>query len=209
MHGGRPAFRVTVEDSAKVDATPRVRIVGPNGQFIIVTADGGLVKLADAFLNKALLKHDALQSKYVFASRSLTGLSGEPLLVVFGWAFASDPGSIRVIGLNPAGDPVLLLSDDTFELTGIRTGKDKSVQLIGRPSLSEQLGNCSITYDPYAVYQLSPSNPAGFKYSVALSKAYNLNHYYGWAGPTYREDVIIDLCGKTGPRIVSARKSHP
>jgi hypothetical protein len=43
------------------------------------------------------------------------------------------------------------------------------------------------------VYKLDPNVATAATLSLALSKQYNLKHYYGWAGAKCREDIAVVL----------------
>jgi hypothetical protein len=50
-----------------------------------------------------------------------------------------------------------------------------------------------MTYDPFNVYKLSNLPAVAAKLSLALSKSYNLRHYYGWAGAECSEKFAMVL----------------
>lgn len=68
------------------------------------------------------------------------------------------------------------------------------------PCLSEEFGDGLRTYDPFHVYKLDATPAANAKLSLPLSKAYNLEHYYGWAEAQCREDVVVVLHPPKGGR---------
>ena len=187
-----PGHTVTIEANAASEDSPRLRFVDRRLNFI-VTAPGGLVPLSNARPpGHPSAPSSDLGSKYLFAQPSLKDRNGFTLFIAFGHAYASDPGSIRVISTDAKGARYLALSDDTFDLHGtLDLDHDGIRELIGRRSLSQSSGKCAFSYDPYTVYRLS--NRGQFEYSPDLSEAYNRAHYV-WAGPRGREDITVNPC---------------
>lgn len=188
---GQPAYRLEVEGLAdhQFDDSRRLAITA-GGQRKIVSVEGGLVAARDS-IGPALLARNALRSKFVFTARPMP----DDMIIVFGYAFASDPGAMRVIRLGVR--PEQVLSEETFVLTDVRKGADAhSLLLIGKRSLSQMGSKCVSTYDPYSVFKLSDPTKGRFQYSLALSEKYNLAHYAGWAGPNAREDIGVNICQK-------------
>ena len=209
---GAPAYTFVVEenlDPPKTDSdprTPRLRIVSPNGGDLIVAVEGGLVKSSDGLGSKAIASDNLLKSDFVYLSPKLKGSHGEPALIVFGWAFASDPGSIRVVALDANATPRLIFSHDTFDLDAIADlDGDGAAELIGHRSLSQGFGKCFQTCDPFAVYRFENGPLPKATYSLTLSKAYNLKHYFGWAGPSAREDLAVVMCPEARGRIMNSK----
>jgi hypothetical protein len=65
-----------------------------------------------------------------------------------------------------------------------------------------------LTYDPFNVYKLNAIPGAPAKLSLALSKSYNLKHYYGWAGPNCSEDFAVVLHPRGGSKPVVVPKER-
>ena len=104
-------------------------------------------------------------------------------MFLFGYSYASSPGSLDVLEVSNKGQPGIVLHRDEFGLKEIRDlDGDGLADIVGYPCLSQAWGNGLLTYDPFNVYKLgaSPALPANL--SLPLSKSYNLKHYYGWAG---------------------------
>jgi hypothetical protein len=206
-----PALRAVVEQ-ADVEDSPRLRITGANRIDFVVSAEGGLVKLTQGLLEPTLRHLNTVAASYVFLPRNVVAADGTPLLIVTGWAFASDPGSLRVIALNEQRRPYLVFSSDTFDLSALADlDGDGLAEIIGKHSLSQMFGpedpshpgrHCFLTYDPFLVYHL-PARPGGKAlYSLDVSRQYNLGHYYGWVGPEASEDWTVVVCGPGKPRIM-------
>jgi hypothetical protein len=203
---GRSPYDLRIEGRPDIDAGhPVLRIVGPGGERLVVKAGGGLVPYAEGLLDPiASHSGQAVKSRYVYANAALRDRQGQPMVAVFGYAFASDPGAVRVIGLDGAGRPRVLLRQETFALAEVRDlDGDGVAELIGRRRLSQTSGECRTTYDPFAVYRLDAGPAARFRYSEGLSRRYNLAHYV-WAGPAAHEDIAVASCGKQ-PRILPVR----
>jgi hypothetical protein len=196
------AHVLTIEQNRRSEDTPRLRIGGPAPRSMIIAPEGGLVTVKVGLGARPVMAANRLLSRYVYATPRLTDLAGKPLLVVFGQAFVSDPGSIRVIGFDRAGDPRVLLSHETFQLQRIvDLDRDGVAELVGPRSFSQSSTPCLWTYDPYAVFKLAHAS-GRFEYSEPLSKAYNERHYFGWAGPNGSEAISVNRCAKGGGRIV-------
>ena len=70
---------------------------------------------------------------------------------------------------------------------------DGLAEIIAFPCLSQEFGDGLQTYDPFHVYKLDASNGMQASLSFALTRNYNLHHYYGWAGAKCRDDVAVVL----------------
>ena len=197
----QPAYQFAVEETPR--APPRLRIQDPYGGALTITLDGGVVPIAQGVLNDhALIAGNLIKSKYIYISRKLRNVRGEPMLIIFGWGYASDPGSIRIISLNSNGAPHILFSSQTFLLTGIVSLKHgRDLEIIGLRSMSQQSG-CLETYNPYIVYRLSLPRGTTFTYSEASSRKYNNNHYFGWDGPKATQRIAVVLCKRGHGRIL-------
>jgi hypothetical protein len=57
--------------------------------------------------------------------------------------------------------------------------------------MTETMTDELMTYDPFTVYLLPARPNRRASLSLALSKSYNEQHYYGWAGPKCREDIAV------------------
>jgi hypothetical protein len=176
------------------------------GARLRVAVEGGLVPLSEGLIfNKRFARQNVVGSRYVYLASQLKDAGGNAMLIVLGRAYASDPGSIRVIGRDVRGAPALVLSLDTFEPADIvDLDGDGRAELVGNPSFSQSDG-CVKTYDPFAVYRLAGTH---FTYSLKLSKRYNLKHYYGWAGPGSSEKIGIVLNGRHKGEIMAWEKAH-
>ena len=196
-------------DTVTEDSVLSLRIRGRDQPAMTVSLPGGLVPLAKGLLDSAIAKDNLLHSRYLYLAPRLRDARGTPMLLVFGWAFASDPGSIVILTLTPGGQPVEVLRDSTFLLTDIDDlNGDRVQEIVGKRSLSEIWGRCFETYDPYAVYRFRRRATTRALYDSALSRSYTVTHYVGWAGPTAREDVAVVRCARGGPRLMPAKQAE-
>lgn len=155
------------------------------------------------FGDSTAAKDNLLRSPSLYLTPRLRGPGGTPMLIVFGWGFASDPGSLVILTLDQRGAPMKVFQSDAFELTALLDlNRDGNPEVVGKRSLSQVWGRCFETYDPYAVYRLAGSPVPRAIYDTALSRAYNIAHYFGWAGPEAREDVAVVRCAPGGPRLM-------
>jgi hypothetical protein len=191
------------EDSAHL----RIQTAG-NSDFVLAVP-GGLVNLSEGIMNADLLKLNTLASSYIFVAKNLKTNDGTTIIAVTGWAYASDPGSIRFISVNASGKPYELFSSDTFELADLKDiDNDGLIEIIGKHALSQKWGRCFTTYDPFSVYHIPLHSVEKVFRSLDLSKRYNLAHYYGWVGAEPSEDWAVVLCAPGGPKIVKAEEAE-
>jgi hypothetical protein len=188
----------------------RLRIEVPGRHDFILSVPGGIVTVNDGLLNKKLAADNLLKSNYLYLSPKFTDIKERSMLFVFGSAYGSSPGSVRVLSLDQSGYPVEVFSSNEFEVTALTDlNGDGIAEIIGKRCLSQISGTCLSTYDPYSVYRLPRSGVGKAMFSLTLSKAYNLKHYYGWAGPHCREDVTVVLCAPKGQRrMMNAKKAE-
>jgi hypothetical protein len=168
----------------------RLTIYRDGKRHTVVSLEGGLATVRES-LPSALSAKNKIHSKFVFASPSMP----DGMIVVFGPAFASDPGALRVMKLSDKANPDQLFSDETFALTDVRRGANGSLLMIGKRSFSQMSARCLTTYDPYSVFELDTASDR-FRYSLPMSRRYNLSHYAGWAGRDAREDIGVNICKK-------------
>lgn len=193
----RTSDRILIEQNTTLDNSPRLRLLRRGHPAMAIEPEGGLVKLSDGLQWAHATPPNRLTSDWVYAP-SLSAKAGQNLFIVFGHAFASDPGSIRVVRIQSSGQPEVVYSDQTFQLETLKVSGSE-VRLIGRRSLTQMSDRCLGTYDPFSVLRIRPNGAAN--YSPSLSRTYNLTHGYVWAGPHYREDIQVNVCS-TPARVV-------
>ncbi|HEX8161842.1 MAG TPA: hypothetical protein VF538_08225 [Pyrinomonadaceae bacterium] len=209
--GERYTFLVEKPPNNTASGDPtRLRIRVPGKPEFVLLDEGGINQIGGELANKRLAAKNLLRSPYLYLSPDLKSPQGLPMLIVFGWAHAGSPGSIHVLALDADGYPSEVFAAESLVLADLAdVDGDGRREIVGKNYDSEGLVECLSTYNPYAVYRLPPSGAGKAKYSLALSRAYNLKHYYGWAGATYREDVFVDRCARRGrPRLISAKRAH-
>jgi hypothetical protein len=207
---GGETYTFVVESDGQETEETELFIQVPGKRDFWLSVPGGVVKASDGWLDKKLAAENLLKSNYLFLTNRVTNGKGSPMLFVFGGAKASAPGSLRVLSLDKTDYPVEVFSDDNFQLTSLADlNGDGIAEIIGKHCYSQLSGEDFSTYDPYSVYRLPRSRAGKATYSLALSRSYNLRHYYGWAGRDCREDVLVVLHPRKGkPRIVSAKEAE-
>ena len=193
------------EDSPRLTVAASYDVKGGDGGYALqITREGGLETLKVALAEQDGLPANGLTSAYLYAPGPVDP-AGPRYFMVFGRAFASDPGGITVIHAGAKG-ATTLLSDDTFLLEAIADlDHDGLPELIGHRSLSQSFNDCMATYDPYTVYR--QATPTGaFKAAPKLSRSYTLAQGYPWAGPKAREDIGVSHCGTHGLTLMKPPK---
>lgn len=183
----------------------RVRIGVPGQKEFTLTNKNGWVKYGsdEASTSPEILKMTNLVvSQYVLV---LKASSKRTLLFLLGYSYASSPGSLDVLELADDGHLRSVLHREEFGLRDLRdVDGDAVAEVIGYPCLSQEFGNGLETYDPFNVYKLGATIASPASLSVPLSKSYNLQHYFGWAGAQCREDFAVVLHPPDGgkPRVM-------
>lgn len=191
------------------DGVTRLTIVMPNGHMFSVDYLDPFDKISDAFIVHSALAENLARSEYFYFSPLLRNKWGTPALMLFGYAYASSPGTLDIYELDSLGVPRRVFHRN-FSLVAIQDlSHDGHYELIGKHTISQMWGKCFLTYDPFTVYSLPSSGTGQATLSLKLSRSYNLKHYYGWAGPNSSEKLTVVLCAKGGkPLIMSARKAE-
>jgi hypothetical protein len=191
----------------------RLRISRAGRFLLTVQDDDGIAKVtveASEFQVKKLLEGNPVPSPHLLFTPAVRGSSKVPLLFLFGCAYASSPGSLHVLALGNNGIPKEILYLRNFMLSeACDLNRDGKLELVGKPCLSQSFGDDLFTYDPYHVYRFGTSATSPMRLDVALSKRYNLGHYYGWAGMKCREDIAVVLHPPGGgkPVIMETKKA--
>jgi len=188
----------------------RLRIRTPGHREFVLTDSDGLVNFRKEVCS---FKADFCSKKNLVATDHvlLLPVAGRIILFVFGWAYASSPGSFHAIALDEGGMPFELLSLEEFDFVDfIEVDSDRTPAIAGKKCLSQEWGHDFLTYDPYSVYLLPKSQSGKATYSLELSKQYNLKHYYGWAGPNCSEDyaVVLHPPGRKKPIIMKSKDAE-
>lgn len=177
-----------------------------------LTDPSGLVNYQDEIDSemKKQAKGNLLPSRYLLML-PIKGNSAKPVILVFGWAYGSSPGSLHVIALSKDGIPKEILYRENFEVTALADlNHDSRMELIGKPCYSEEFGPKLLTYDPYQVLSFGNITDAPMALDLPLTKDYNNKNYYGWAGPDCREDVAVVLHppGQGKPVIMDTKQAE-
>jgi hypothetical protein len=194
----------------------RLRVVAENGARLSFVDNDGLTDFADSVAPNWVTPHfTAIVKRNPVASRRLLFVpvdlkSSKPfLLCMFGWPYASSPGSIHIIA-SINGVPEQVLYRREFQIVDYRLNDNSPIQIVGEPCFSQQWGNGLLTYDPYWVFSVPSGGAGGATLSIPLSREYNLKHYYGWAGPNCSEKLAVVLHPPSGgkPVIMDAKKAE-
>jgi len=196
----------------KIGDFTRIRILVPGEKPFVLKTDTSWENFHNdpANISRDILKtKNLVSSPYVLAVNA----SGDPrtLLILFGSAFASSPGSLDVIELPPVGGPRVALHRDELSLHSLTDlDSDGTAELVTAPCFSQAWGDNLLTYDPYNVYKLGQAPGDRAQVSLPLSKEYNLAHYYGWAGISCSEKLAVVLHPPGGgkPRILPSKEAE-
>jgi len=193
--GNEPELRLRIKIKDKPDA--------------IVSVPGGIIKLNGETMDQGLTADNLLHSAYLYLTPKLHDSAGRPMLILFGEAFASDPESLRILALDKNDSMIEVFKSDSFRLTAlIDLDGDGRSEIVGQHCFSQRWGTCFLTYDPYSVYRIQTGTSLKASLSLALTKSYNLKHYYGWAGPDCSEEIAVVQCAPKGePRVMSAKRA--
>lgn len=212
---GAPPYEVLVEESSpsaphgEPNHRIRVRIPGrPDFTVVDDRGPGPFVAVREALQDAAseTVPPELPDSARLLLTAAPTGVRAL-LLLAFGYAYASDPYQLVVIGLDSTGYPALLFRGDLdlAELTDL--DGDGRAEFVGLPMLRQVMApppSCITTYVPLAVYRLRDSPGAPLEYSVELSRTYN-QKYYVWAGPTAHTHLEVHGCTPGDFRVVDRR----
>jgi hypothetical protein len=182
-----PADRTDPGDFTRV----RIRVPG-HQEFTLLNDDGWVsYRSQEASTSREIRNQGRTQrSMYVLA---LAASRTRTMLFLFGYSYASSPGSLDVIEISRSGELQVIFHRDEFGLKDVRDlDGDGVAELIGYPCLSQEFGDGLLTYDPFNVLKLSRSGERAYL-SLPLSKSYNLEHYYGWAGAECSESISVVL----------------
>ena len=223
---GQPATLVLSRVSSKYDADPgefnriTIQIGTQTFQFHTETPQ---IRLKPSVLNPpedyTKLKSVSVDaSGYFLRGNYYFGSAERPLLLFFGWPYASDPGSLLVLGFGSDCSPYQILQSENFELTALQRDPTGFITLIGKHSLSQVMAGAdgawlngkpyATTYDPYSVYRIDPVAGSA-KFSLEDSRLYNQTHYC-WAGPQMSEAkaVVYNRAKKNEIECMSANRAR-
>ena len=191
----------------------RVRIqVGSQPEFVLENNDGWVEynnqDEKSEFYAKAQ-KQNLTNSKYVLILPSAADKTGPPFIFLRSWGYASNAERLHVISFNPSGEPITLLNTELDMTDLVDLDGDGNLEIVGNPWMSESFGHDLETYSPYYVYIVSRPIGSPARVSVELSKRYNLQHYYGWAGLEPSEKLVVVLHPPGGGKPVIMRKENP
>lgn len=188
------------------DVSTRLTIHLSGRTPFVLTNELGWMNFGKDVVARAWSKRNLVSSPHFLFLQTGGGDKSSPLLFLLGWPYASSPGSLHVVKLNPIGIPELILFRKEFELLDFADLNGDGInEIVGKPCLSQEWGGGFLTYDPFHVFVL-PRQKGAARFSLQLSKEYNLKNYYGWAGPKCSEKLAIVLHPRGGgkPQIMKA-----
>lgn len=215
--GDKRPYEFILKAPGRIDGGDYTQLqIKQNGKVLCeVMDDDGLAKLSDALPSegKMIGKKNILKSKYLLMLPDLKGNSKHPLLLLFGWPYASDPGSLHVVALGNDGVPKEILSLKNFDVKLLPDAhKNIDPVLVGKPCTSEVWGpkNSFLSYSPFHVYRFGATPTSPMTLDLKLSESYNKNNYYGWVGPACSEEILVLLHPPGGgkPSIMEAKKAE-
>lgn len=145
-----------------------------------------------------LKDQNLVQSKYVLILPDGKSKNRPPLVFLRSWGYASSAERLHVIGFMPSGTPITLINNGLDLVELIDLDGDGYQEIVGQPCLGEVVGSEIETYAPYQVYKVPHPVTSEARVSLALSRAYNLKHYYGWAGPECNQELRVVLHPPSG-----------
>jgi len=190
----------------------RIRILVPGEKPFVLNTDSAWENFREDAANispQMLKRKNLVPSNYVLAADASS--DARTVLILFGYAVASSPGSLDVIELPLTGGPRVVLHRNEL---GLRTltdlDSDGLAELVTFPCVSQTWGNDLLTYDPYNIYKLGIGPGEKAQISIPLSQSYNLAHYYGWAGINCSEKlaVVQHPPGGGKPKIMPAERAE-
>jgi len=192
----------------------RLQVMKDGKVVLEVNDDDGIAKYTQEIPDGPMRedsRRNLLASEHLLMLPSVQGKSKCPVLMMFGYSYASSPGSLHVISMNDKQVPFEILRLRNFSLVEIKDLDNDGVpEIVGKECLSQSFGPGILTYDPYSVYRFSANAGSPMKLDIVLSKKYNETNYYGWAGIKCREDISVVLHPPGGgkPAIMDAAKAQ-
>ena len=188
---------------------PRVRLRDAAGREVVYAdslGPGGIDSVANGLRDAALQRENLVPSGRIYATPRLRTADGAPMLMLFGWGYASSWGTFRLVALDPAGRPVEVLSLGEFGVSGIEDlNGDGQAELLGHPWMGEGMGepgDCGGTYAPTFVYRVRPRPAPAAALDSALTVGYNERHY-AWLGFTPSDSLGVRGCRGQRVRVVA------
>jgi hypothetical protein len=182
----------------------RIELSG-HGEYVFENKAGWI-----KYESEPVIKASLLVKKSLIQSSSIAVLPSKPandvpptIFLVSVQTNASAPFGLYALQLNRKGKPYYIFQSDSFWLEAFEDlNGDGYADIVGGACLAEVVGNQNETYNPFHVYSMKSSRDKKMHYSLSMSKIYNYQHYYGWAGPKCSEDLIIVKHPKSGDKPV-------
>jgi hypothetical protein len=160
-----------------------------NNPWILLNNDDAWTTLVTV-ASPQLIHRNLVSSKRMLFVSSGAGPKVHIYLILKGGGYGCCVGSLTVITPGEDGAPKIVFHAVEHLLQDILLLPDGSgIALIGQSSDAEARAQKNAeSYNPYRVYIIMADQPA--RYDLERSKAYNIEHYCEWAGPTYNEKFI-------------------
>ncbi len=184
----------------------RLTIRMSGGKAFVLENELGWMDFTEDVFSRTWASKNVVASPHFLFLRTRRGAESPPLLFLIGWGYASSPGSLHVIKLTTFGTPKLILYRAELELKDFTDLNGDGInEIVGLPCYSQTWGEDLLTYDPFHVFVL-PGETGMARFSLKLTRNYNLKHYYGWAGPECSEKLAVVLHPPGGgkPKIMKA-----
>jgi hypothetical protein len=208
-NGDSRLFELVAEHTTKQEGGgdfTRVSIFREGKQVGSFEDKDGLTSIKDSVGPKIIerAKHNLLNSKYFLALPEVKNPLGRPLLFLFGYAYASDPGSLHILELRENATPYEIHYFQLFYLADF-TNHNRSI--VGGGS-TESFGPCFEEYNPFFVYSWASDPTKGLVLDEELCKEYNHSNYYGWAGLPAGKSLVVVLRPPQGGKPIILPKAQ-
>jgi hypothetical protein len=210
---GASPYEILVEESVPPsrdeDSDHRIRVRVPGRPDFIVLDNRGsnaFVPVREALSHSVpgTIPPNISDSTRILLTTAPNGASGPPVLLAFGFGYASDPTELAVIGLDVTGYPVLLFRGGMTVVAITDLDHDGRAELVGRPVMPQSIEKCRASYAPLAVLRFASTPGTKLQYDETLSRSYNAAHYV-WGGPNASDRLEVETCATNRPRLIRRR----
>lgn len=186
-------------DSDK-DNLHHLRILEGDSLRLAVYDQGGFTTLKIGLYGERRqerLGPNLLESNYLLVPQNGPTYHDRPLLLLFGFPYASSPGSLRILGIDVADRPAELGYLEVFDLCDFQDlDGDGQPELCGFEDGSESFGlsdgRLAFTYEPKAVFRLHEGPPPTLRADKVLTKRINLEQGFGWVEDPRKVACVFD-----------------
>jgi hypothetical protein len=188
------------------DFVQRLRVKGPGKkEFIVSTPErDGWIRYNTVVGKSAQYspKNNLVASQYVLGLPSSSKTGASPYFLLFGDPVASAPGRLDLLIVDTSGSVSHVLSKDELHFIDVvDLDGDGRNEIVALPCFHQTQGDDFSTYDPFYVYKI-PATGAMARFSLPLTKRYNVKHYAGWAGADCSEELFVQKLSNGKSKIV-------